>query len=67
MHQSMQSPMDLASPSLIVSITEKISYDHASQKAFSIEIDEGEMRHVLMASTTQTYRNNGQAYDNDQD
>lgn len=67
MHQLMQSPMDLASPSLMVNITEKIAYDHVSQKAFSIGIDEEEMRHVLMASTTQTYRNSGQPYDNDQD
>lgn len=67
MHQLMQSPMDLASPSLMVNITEKIAYDHVLQKAFSIGIDEGEMRHILMASTTQTFRTSGVVYDADQD
>ena len=61
------SPLDVAiSPSVIFSST-KLCYDHSKQQTYFSEIKDGVIKSVLMATSTQTFRNDGSPYDSDQD
>jgi len=61
------SPLDVATPPSVIFSSTKLCYDHSKQQTYFSEIKDGVIQSVLMASSTQTFRNNGEPYDNDQD
>ncbi len=67
MSSQLVSPMDIAIPPRVIQIDCALQYDHLTQQTYFDHIENGTFTSILAASSTQTYRNNGQAYDNDQD
>jgi hypothetical protein len=67
MSAQLVSPMDIAVPPRVIQIDHVLQYDHSTQQTYFDHIENGAFTSILAASSTQTYRNNGQAYDNDQD
>ncbi len=67
MNTNFISPIDVAiSPTVIFGST-KLCYDHDKQQSYSSEINDGMIKSELMATSTQTFRNNGTPYDSDND
>ena len=61
------SPLHIMTPGVVVNIAGSVKYDHGSQQSTFLE-DSGErIQDILLASTTQTFRNSGVPYDSDQD
>lgn len=61
------SPLNLMTPGVSVDLEGSFAYDHASQQSVFFEAGSTREQRILLASTTQTFRNNGDPYDSDQD